>query len=97
MADPPFREPLVRMKDQWTGPTTEDKGTPPTAWFVLWRQGTDKDHEWRIISEVLVAHDTDELLTRVFDRYPGVQQATRVKFIPADSGVTYVTSWERET
>ena len=72
-----------------------DSTTPPTAYFVVYREGDAKDGQWRIVSDVLVAHDLDELLDRVFDRYPGVNRASKVRFIEADSGSVFEPEWRQ--
>lgn len=72
-----------------------DLTNPPTAYFVVYREGTAKDGQWRIIGEVLVAHDLDELLDRVFERYPGVNRASVVRFIEADTGETFTPEWRQ--
>ena len=72
-----------------------EEGNPPTSYFTLYYTGTGQDGQWRMLAETLIAHDTEELLERVFDRYPGVKQASKVTFIPADQGEVYKTSWER--
>jgi hypothetical protein len=77
---------------------TEAEGVnPPSAWFTLYYTGTAKEGQWRMIGEILVAHDTSELLDRVFDRYPGVQQAAKVTFIPANLGEVYARDWKQQT
>lgn len=81
-----------------TGPGEADrfkKGTKPSAWFTLYYTGGKDTGQWRMIGEILIAHETSELLDRVFDRYPAVKQASKVTFINADQGEVYRTSWER--
>ena len=74
-----------------------EESSPPSAWFVLYYNGTNKEGRWAMVEEILVAHDTTELLDRVFDRYPGIKQAAKVTFIPADQGEVYGRDWKRLT
>ncbi len=72
-----------------------ETANPPSAYFVLYREGEAKEDKgrWRMVGQTYVAHDLDELLVRVFDRHPETAKASRVTFILADQGESFEPKW----
>lgn len=75
------------------GTLKADRDERPLTWFVLYREGGDKDGRWRILDATVIAHSEREAFDKAYDAFPQIALSSRVRVIAADQGVVFAPTW----